>query len=921
MRLSKNNILLLLAIMTLIVMFKDIVFFGKTIADQDAKLAFLPIETLYKTYQYHWQLPVWSPFLGFGHPVIGWGQLGFFIPVHLLLRFLNFSPVTIIALSPVIYTIIGLIGMYVFLKNRNFHTIASLAGSFIFALNGFMAGHLLHTNFHVVTMVLPILLWAINIFIINPTLNKSLCLAVLIGLLGENGQPQIVVFTFLITLFFSVGFLFQKISQPSVVARKFLKKFILLGLLALSLGIGLASIRVLPLLEFVPNTERSDGLNIEDVYDFSTPPWHGIALVIPRFFWNQEGYFGPKSFNETSSYVGIVPLLLSGIALIYWKNKKTEKVIAILLTFFGFAMALGKYSLIYKLAANWGLLSFFGGTSRFLYFGLTGICLLSALALDEITKHTWSRKKTFASFIFPIILLSPFFVKLIIDRNLILNFKTAYNIAASIEILASCLIFFIILLFIKNKKISTSIIFLLIAISLVYHHKDFYSLEPRSSLFPNQFSQVLEKFFEQNKLPGRVLSKREIKIEKVDTLPLSRIKSPTLNSTDKVQQQIEIKKDSFSCLIIPIEKSDDESSIKIEIKKEPNGKPLLSLVDEIQKSDKYPAPVFCFENYHVKPGNYWLSFSSGIAGHHIHLYEVPENRPEFQAIYSLDATQNKIFSDRPVRVLAEPVYAPTDDLDTLLLEPHFQVSGKSGSARWWGALANKNYLYFIDHFLGNSSGNMNSNKEDLIVRYRNILNMSGINFITQLINNDSIDKLPGLNFIEISQKEWNGHTVKLYQNTKAFPKAYAVPKGISVNSSKEAFKLMDDPNFDPSLVAFVEGKTDLPSNTKPESSKIKIEKYEDTLVKINSQTSSKAVVVLNDTTDPNWKAYVDGTLQPHLVANGIFRCVIVPEGIHTITFKYESRALNIGKSLSIMSFVLIILLFSVGIIFNKKIKV
>src|SRR5438477_5601281 len=44
----------------------------------DLKIIFYPLEHSYAFFQHHWQLPQWDPTFGFGQPLLGWGQLGFF---------------------------------------------------------------------------------------------------------------------------------------------------------------------------------------------------------------------------------------------------------------------------------------------------------------------------------------------------------------------------------------------------------------------------------------------------------------------------------------------------------------------------------------------------------------------------------------------------------------------------------------------------------------------------------------------------------------------------------------------------------------------------------------------------------------------------------------------------------------------------
>ncbi len=70
-------------------------------------------------------------------------------------------------------------------------------------------------------------------------------------------------------------------------------------------------------------------------------------------------------------------------------------------------------------------------------------------------------------------------------------------------------------------------------------------------------------------------------------------------------------------------------------------------------------------------------------------------------------------------------------------------------------------------------------------------------------------------------------------------------------------------------------------------------------------TPRPAVLVLNDSWAPGWKAWVDGRTERMLQVNSVFRGVVVPVGRHEIVFRYRPGALMIGLWLSGGSLVLL----------------
>ena len=58
------------------------------------------------------------------------------------------------------------------------------------------------------------------------------------------------------------------------------------------------------------------------------------------------------------------------------------------------------------------------------------------------------------------------------------------------------------------------------------------------------------------------------------------------------------------------------------------------------------------------------------------------------------------------------------------------------------------------------------------------------------------------------------------------------------------------------------------------------------------------LLVLNETTDPGWRATVDGQRLPILHVNAIAQGVIVPEGAHTVRFTYAPQPVFVGSIIS-----------------------
>jgi len=69
---------------------------------------------------------------------------------------------------------------------------------------------------------------------------------------------------------------------------------------------------------------------------------------------------------------------------------------------------------------------------------------------------------------------------------------------------------------------------------------------------------------------------------------------------------------------------------------------------------------------------------------------------------------------------------------------------------------------------------------------------------------------------------------------------------------------------------------------------------------------------------PGWNAYVDGEAVPHFRANYVLRAMNVPAGKHTINFKFEPKVIQQGSLISLIGYGLLVLTLGLSIYFNIK---
>ncbi len=151
-------------------------------------------------------------------------------------------------------------------------------------------------------------------------------------------------------------------------------------------------------------------------------------------------------------------------------------------------------------------------------------------------------------------------------------------------------------------------------------------------------------------------------------------------------------------------------------------------------------------------------------------------------------------------------------------------------------------------------------------------------------------------------------------NTKMVANADEEIKALTGFSSKQTAVI--DKRFEGELVNF---KMNFDS-----TASIKFISYAPNKLVYESNTKTPQLAVFSEVYyDKGWNAYVDGKLVPHFRANYILRAMVVPEGKHSIEFKFEPATVKKGQTIALASSITLYvgLILLIGFSFIKKPKV
>jgi len=145
--------------------------------------------------------------------------------------------------------------------------------------------------------------------------------------------------------------------------------------------------------------------------------------------------------------------------------------------------------------------------------------------------------------------------------------------------------------------------------------------------------------------------------------------------------------------------------------------------------------------------------------------------------------------------------------------------------------------------------------------------------------------------------------IRVFRVEGPLPRTY-VAEGVRVVPEGEALAMLVDPRFDfRREVLLAEG---LPPRAAQAGSpgESRVVSYLPDRVEVEVAARRAAVVVLLDSFDPGWRAWVDGRPVRILRVNVAFRAVPVPAGAHRVEMRYRPRALFLGIALSALTTVM-----------------
>lgn len=339
-------------------------------------------------------LPLWNPYVYGGSPFLAAQQGAVLYPPAWLLTL--FPPALQFGWSALLHLYAAAAGMYLFLRRLGLRPAAGAVGGIAFAFNGFIVVWLAYPNVTQWTFCwLPLALycWERGFHTRDFRWAAGSGAVLALNLLGGHGQSS--AYALLVWGAWAAARCLAQRGCP--ISR--LRQLVGWGGGPLLLGIGLSLGHLLPVLEYVPQTDRGARVPWESVVQAGMPYPQFWTFFLPRLFgdgtldfaqqfWLPAGGRAGFSFVERTFYPGVAVLALAAPGLLYLRKREEQPLrvlawVGVLLAVLGilWALATPLYWPLWRLLPGFGQ---FTAVARILCVTGWALAVLAALGTQAL---------------------------------------------------------------------------------------------------------------------------------------------------------------------------------------------------------------------------------------------------------------------------------------------------------------------------------------------------------------------------------------------------------------------------------------------------------------------------------------------------------------------------------------------------------
>ena len=188
------------------------------------------------------------------------------------------------------------------------------------------------------------------------------------------------------------------------------------------------------------------------------------------------------------------------------------------------------------------------------------------------------------------------------------------------------------------------------------------------------------------------------------------------------------------------------------------------------------------------------------------------------------------------------------------------------------------------------------------------------------IYKNNIEVLNMLNVKYVVQEDEEGQKYAAL-NSGANGNAWFVEKLIPVADADQEIMILDSVNTKTVAVVNKQRFPEIAANhfEKDSAATIKLTEYQPNKLVYSSINTHKGLAVFSEMHYPRgWHAYIDGVEVPHFGVDYVLRALEIPEGEHTITFRFEPGVVHTGSRISLISTILLVLFILAGTLYKLR---
>jgi len=163
--------------------------------------------------------------------------------------------------------------------------------------------------------------------------------------------------------------------------------------------------------------------------------------------------------------------------------------------------------------------------------------------------------------------------------------------------------------------------------------------------------------------------------------------------------------------------------------------------------------------------------------------------------------------------------------------------------------------------------------------------------------------------------------IKVYGFRSWLPRVFFVNR-YEVSDGLSTLKKISAMSFDPRDIAFLSGKMQSTIDPPAQGAEAVIVHYGIHEIEVQATATGNNLLFLSEAYYPKgWKAYIDGRETEIYRLDYLFRGVIIPQGTHTLTMKFEPASFSLGKNISLGTNLLVLsglLVFAIQFFVRKK---